>query len=126
LPGIGGSPIALGIAIAPVAAILAPGGTWKKLIGNKLVPQYKKQNVLDRLGETSASFWCQTRDAFRKGAEQVEDDWQKEIKLFREKVKHSDSEALLKTLQAEINNTREAAQFFQAFSEKVQSRHSGK
>ena len=48
--------------------------------------------------------------------------------LYRLEVyyKQNATESEKEVLRYLINNTREAAQFFQAFSEKVQSRHSGK
>lgn len=119
-----GGPITLGIAIAAIAAvssILALGGTWKKLIGNKLVKQYKEQAVLDKLETTSDTFWRETRDAFRKGTEQVEDNWQKKLRQFRERVECPDNAALKETLHTEIKSAEEAAAFFKRLPEQIRN-----
>lgn len=117
-----GGPITLGIAIAAIAAvssILALGGTWKKLIGNRLVRQYRDQAVLDKLGKTSDTFWRETRDAFRKGAEQVEDNWQKDMRSFRERVECPDNVLLTERLNAEIRSAEETAEFFKTLPERA-------
>ncbi len=91
----------------------------EKLIGNRLVKQYKEQDVLGNLGKTSDTFWRETRDAFRKGAEQVEYDWQKEMWAFREKVECLDHTMLTRQLNAEIEAAEAAARFFKNLSNRT-------
>lgn len=113
-----GGPVILGITIASIAAvtaILALGGTWKKLIGNKLVKQYQKKNVLDKLKEATDGFWNDTLNAFRQGTEKVESEWLSQLEMFREKVKDFDPEAL----RSDIGNAQMAADFFEGLIEKA-------
>lgn len=108
-----GGPVVLGIAIAALAAVsvfLAFGGTWKKQIGNKLVKQYEKNGVLDKLKKVSDEFWDETMAAFRAGAKGIEADWQAHLKDNREKLEGFDPE----TLKADIDGAESSAKFFDA------------
>lgn len=108
-----GGPVVLGIAIAALAAVsvfLAFGGTWKKQIGNKLVKQYEKNGVLDKLKKVSDEFWDETTAAFRAGAKGIEADWQANLKKIRDKLEGFDPEAL----KADIDGAESSAKFFDA------------
>ena len=107
-----GGPIVLGIAIAVIAAltsILALGGTWKKMVGSKLVKQYQKKNVLKSLVAASDKFWDETMTAFRAGAEQIEKDWKAQMDDYRDKIKNFNSDALAEDIQG----TERAVEFFE-------------
>ena len=105
-----GGPVVLGIAAAVLAAvtsILVLGGTWKKLISNKLIKQYNKKNVLGTLIEASDGYWDDTMAAFRAGVEAVESEWKAYLRQFREKVESFDETATLE----EIANLNEVISF---------------
>ena len=113
-----GGPIVLGIAIAVIAAltsILALGGTWKKMVGSKLVKQYQSKNVLKSLVAASDKFWDETMTAFRSGAEQIEKDWKAQMDDYRDKIKNFDSASL----SEEILRTEQAVEFFELVPKKI-------
>lgn len=108
-----GGPVVLGITIAALAAVsifLAFGGTWKKQIGNKLIKQYEKNDVLDKLKKASDEFWDETMAAFRAGTKGVEAKWQAHLKELRDKLDGFDPEAL----KADIDGAESSAKFFDA------------
>lgn len=97
-----GGPAVLAVMLATIAAlttVLALGGTWKKVIGNKLVQQYNRQNVLDELIKASDEFWKETLEAFRKGSANIEAEWQKQMKDFKAKIDNYDEAALRKEME---------------------------
>ena len=111
-----GGPVVLGIAIASAAmisAILLLGGSWKKVIGNKVVKQYEKQNVKDKLLGISAEFWDDTLTAFQKGVDNIEAEWQKKMKDHKKKVEAFDEELLM----AEKEDAEKAIEFVQGLFE---------
>ncbi len=111
-----GGPIVLGIAIASVAmvsAILLLGGSWKKVIGNKVVNQYKKNNVKDKLLDISAQFWDETLIAFQKGVDNIEAEWQKKMGDYKRKVENYNEESL----EAEKGIAEKAIEFLQGVFE---------
>ncbi len=115
-----GGPIVLGIAIAVIAAltsILALGGTWKKMVGSKLVKQYQSKNVLKSLTSASDKFWDETMTAFRTGAEQIEKDWKTQMDDYREKIKNFDSVALAEDIQG----TKQTVDFFEKVSDQIRT-----
>lgn len=113
-----GGPVVLGIAIAVIAAltsILALGGTWKKMVGSKLVKQYQSKNVLKSLVTASDKFWDETMTAFRAGAEQIEKDWKAQMDDYRDKIQNFDSVALSEDIQA----TEQIVEFFDAVVKQI-------
>lgn len=106
-----GGPVVLGIAIAVIAtltSILALGGTWKKLIGNRLVKQYRKKDVLGSLIDISENFWNDTMDAFRAGTEKIEQEWREQMDTLRDSIADFSDDALI----AEAEGADAAAGFF--------------
>ena len=96
-----GGPVVLGVTIAVIAAltsILALGGTWKKLIGNRLVKQYQEKRVLNSLVRTSDQFWTDTTTAFRNGVEQIDKEWKSKIRDLKRKLAEQDPEVLEKEI----------------------------
>ena len=113
-----GGPVVLGIAIAVIAAltsILALGGTWKKMVGSKLVKQYQNKNILKSLATASDKFWDETMVAFRAGAEQIESDWKAHMDDYRDKVKNFDNDSL----KNEIHKAEETVNFFEALTVQI-------
>ncbi len=113
-----GGPIVLGIALAVIAAltsILALGGTWKKMVGSKLVKQYRSKNVLESLVNASDKFWDETTTAFRAGAEQIEKDWKAQMDDYRGKIKNFDIDALSKDIQ----DAMQAVEFFEEIPNQI-------
>lgn len=69
-----GGPVTIGIALAVVAGLtlfLALGGTWKRVIGNKIVKQYEKSNALGQLNDCVNKYWNDTSEAFKKGRDNM-------------------------------------------------------
>lgn len=113
-----GGPVVLGIAIAVIAAltsILALGGTWKKMVGSKLVKQYQNKNILNSLVMASNKFWDETMLAFRSGAEQIELDWKAHMDDYRDKVKNFD----IDSLKGDILNAEATVNFFEAITTQI-------
>jgi len=113
-----GGPVVLGITIAVVAAltsILALGGTWKKVVGSKLVKQYQSKDVLKSLTSASNKFWDDTMTAFRTGAEQIENDWKAQMDDYREKIRNFDRDVLEEVIQ----RVEQAVAFFDVVADKI-------
>lgn len=86
-----GGPLTIGITLAVLAAVgslLAFGGTWKKVIGNRIVKEYDKKGVLNALLDNVDMFWNETRDAFRQGADEIERQWKAKYNEFKNDVEN--------------------------------------
>lgn len=115
-----GGPIVLGATIAVIAtltSILALGGTWKKLIGNRLVKQYQEKGVLDNLIRVSDQFWKDTTTAFRTGVEQIDREWKAKIRDFKRKIAEQDPEVL----NQEIRSAHTISDFFSSLHDNLSS-----
>lgn len=69
-----GGPVTIGIAIAVAAGLtlfLALGGTWKRVIGNKIVKKYDESNALGQLKDCVNKYWNDTCEAFKKGCDNM-------------------------------------------------------
>ncbi|MCM1286008.1 MAG: dynamin family protein [Acetobacter sp.] len=88
-----GGPLTIGITIAVLATIgslLAFGGTWKKVIGNRIVKEYNKKGILKKILDNIDKYWNETRDAFRQGADEVERQWKVKYNEFKNDVENFD------------------------------------
>ncbi len=106
-----GGPVVLGIAIAVLAAVtvlLMLGGTWKKVIGNKIAKIYAEKGVPDKLLEACDKYWEDTLTAFRAGMEQVEQEWQAQRREYRKRVEDLDED----TLAQDIEDAEQIRDFF--------------
>ncbi len=113
-----GGPVVLGVTIAVIAtltSILALGGTWKKLIGNRLVKQYHEKGVLNSLIRASDQFWKDTMAAFRSGVEQIDKEWKAKMRDFKSKLAEQDPEVL----EYEIRSAQMTSDFFSSLCEKL-------
>lgn len=92
-----GGPVVLGITIAvsaTLASILVLGGTWKKMIGSKLVKQYQEKQVLDSLIATVNHFWKDTEDAFNTGTAEIMKAFRAQLRDCRRKLAENNSDVL--------------------------------
>ena len=92
-----GGPVIFGIAIAAISALtvlLALGGTWKRVIGNKIVKQYEAQGALKTLIDACNKFWEDTAAAFEVGINKVEDEWRLQVRELETKLAQNDVSSL--------------------------------
>ncbi|WP_193198673.1 dynamin family protein [Nostoc sp. MG11] len=82
-----GGPIVLGIGVS-VAIGLAVWGlfgeSWQKRLAKKVVTDFEKQGACIQFLKVIDEFWQDTANAFGKGADAVETDWNKYLEHLRE------------------------------------------
>lgn len=101
-----GGPIMLGIALALLAAFsmfaLLSGG-WQKELAKKLIKAYEKENVLEKYNAVISDYWNDTKFAFDKAANAMEESWQDEIAKKRRLVEENDTDKLQNSIKEAEN-----------------------
>lgn len=106
-----GGPITLGVALAAIATISAFAvltGTSNKIIAKRVRDAYDKEHALDKYADAFSRFWKETKDAFDKAANSMNEELERIIKERENMVKDFDCEKFEKYIQA----CREIGKFF--------------
>lgn len=101
-----GGPVVFGIALSAIvatSALIALGGTWKKSIGNKIVKEFNKKEVLKILTDASEKYWNETIEAFEKGADSVIETWKSDFENLKNTVETFNEESINNTIN-ELND----------------------
>ena len=74
-----GGPVTIAVAIVALLAVLGLalfGDSWQKRLSKKIVSAFRKAGLKNQFGDGISDYWDATLDAFQKGADEVEVQWQ--------------------------------------------------
>lgn len=111
-----GGPVVVGIGIVVVAAVLGWAllrSSWQDRLAKKIASELKKQDMVSAFGDLADQYWDQTSEAFKKGSEHAEAEWQKHLKQLRAVVEQMNMDDLLD----QLNRLEELRRFFDRIPE---------
>ena len=99
-----GGPVVLMIGLAVLSGIFAFllfSGGWKKNIAKKIIEQYDKGKVLLKYKEYISIYWRDTKDAFIKCAEKLDNEYIIYLNLLREEIYYANDDELTNKIELE-------------------------
>lgn len=100
-----GGPITLMIGTAILAALLVFmlfGGSWKDKFAKKIIDEYNKHKVLDEFDSNIVEYWANTRVAFTKAIESMQEQYIQQLSALEAQIK-TDDDQIKKELEINSN-----------------------